>query len=75
MKGKELVQHPAHYGGDVPHEVWKCLHAWGLDRDAYLWTAVKYIARAGKKNPREFLTDLKKAQWYLNKKIELLESK
>jgi Protein of unknwon function (DUF3310) len=72
---KEKVDHPLHYGGDVPHEVWKCLHAWGLDRDAYLWTTVKYIARAGRKDSEALLDDLRKAKWYLDKKIELLQSK
>lgn len=68
---KEKVNHPEHYGGDVPHETWKCLNAWGLEADALLWNAVKYISRAGKKD--NLLEDLKKAQWYLNKRIELLE--
>lgn len=72
-KKKEWVNHPSHYGGDVPHEVWKCLNAWGLEKDALLWNAVKYIARAGKKIAT--LEDLKKAQWYLNKRIELMEKK
>lgn len=69
---RELVNHPQHYGGDVPHEVWKCLNAWGLELDAFLWQTVKYIARAGKKGD-PVLQDLKKAQWYLNKRIELME--
>lgn len=75
MSGKTALQdkvnHPVHYGGDVPHEVWKCLNAWGLEADSLLWNAVKYISRAYKKN--QFLEDLKKAQWYLNKRIELQE--
>ena len=69
---KETVNHPAHYGGDVPHETWKCLRAWGLETDALLWNAVKYISRAGKKGDK--LEDLKKAQWYLNKRIGLMEA-
>ena len=63
----ESVEHPLHYGGDCPHEVIKCLAAWGLESDALLWNAVKYIARAGKKGG--FLTDLRKAQFYLNRRI------
>lgn len=70
---RETVNHPLHYGGDVPHEVWKCLNAWGLERDALLWQVVKYIARSGKKD--DLLEDLKKAKWYLAKRIELLEKK
>jgi hypothetical protein len=70
---KETVNHPSHYGGDVPHEVWKCLHAWALDKDAYLWTAVTYIARSGMKGSE--IEDLEKAKWYIKKKIELLKGK
>jgi hypothetical protein len=68
----DKVNHPSHYGGDVEHEVVKCLHAWGLEEDALLWNACKYIARAGKKG--DLLEDLKKAQWYLNLKIQRLET-
>jgi len=66
----ERVNHPAHYGGDSVYEVIKVLHAWGLEDDALLWNVVKYIARAGKKEA--YTEDLKKAQWYLNKKLERL---
>lgn len=68
----ESVNHPQHYGGDVPHETWKCLHAWGLETDALLWNVVKYISRAGKK--AALVEDLRKAKWYLDKRIELLEA-
>jgi hypothetical protein len=71
-RSMEKVNHPKHYGGDVPHETWKCLHAWGLEADALLWNVVKYISRAGKKV--SLLEDLKKAKWYLDKRIELLEA-
>jgi hypothetical protein len=71
---KEAVNHPAHYGGDVPHEVWKCLNAWGLERDALLWNAVKYISRAGVKDPAKLVEDLEKAKWYLEKRIALLKA-
>jgi hypothetical protein len=67
----EAVAHPSHYGGDVPHETVKCLEAWGLEADALLWNAVKYISRAGKKG--DLLEDLKKARWYLNRRIAALE--
>ena len=35
---------------------------------------VKYITRAGKKAPSKTLVDLKKAEFYLNRKIELMEA-
>ena len=66
----EAVNHPAHYGGDVTHETFKCLAAWGLVDNAYVWNAVKYLSRAGKKGDR--LEDLKKARWYLDREIERL---
>ena len=31
---QEAINHPSHYGGDVPHETYKCLRAWGLEGDA-----------------------------------------
>ena len=72
MSRKEAVNHPQHYGGDVPHETWKCLAAWGLHFNAYLWNCVKYISGAGKKTP-DVIEDLKKARWYLDREIERLE--
>ena len=67
-----MVKHPAHYGGDVPHEVIKCLEAWGLELDALLWNTVKYIARCAKKG--EMLEDLEKARYYLDRRITVLRS-
>lgn len=71
-KEKETVNHPQHYGGDTTYEVIKVLEAWGI-LDFCLGNSIKYIARAGKKH-ENILEDLKKAQWYLNRKIEQLES-
>ncbi len=71
---KEMVNGPAHYGGaDNPYEVIKVCEAWGLDNDAYLFNVVKYVARAGKKCITKELEDLKKAAFYLNRKIQNLE--
>lgn len=68
---EETVNHPAHYGGDTTYEVVKVCEAWGLDKDAYLFNVVKYVGRAGKKG--DALEDLKKARWYLDRKIKRLE--
>lgn len=68
----EMVRHPDHYGGDTTYEVIKCLEAWGLDADAYLFNVVKYVARAGKKG--SVIEDLKKAEFYLQRKIKNLEA-
>lgn len=67
----EAVDHPAHYGGaDNPYEAIKVIEAWGLG--FCLGNAVKYIARAGKKDAT--VQDLKKASWYLNREIARLEA-
>jgi hypothetical protein len=69
---KEMVNHPNHYGGeDNVYEAIKVIDAWGLDNDFYLGNAVKYLSRAGKKD--DTVQDLKKAIWYIEKKIEKLE--
>jgi uncharacterized protein DUF3310 len=68
----DLINHPAHYGGDSVHETIKCMEAHGLDRDFCLGNSFKYLTRAGKKSP-ELLSDLKKAAWYLARKIAKLE--
>lgn len=70
----EQVNHPSHYGGkDNQFEAIKVIDAWELGFS--LGNTVKYISRAGKKNPTKELEDLKKALWYLNHHIESLESK
>lgn len=40
----------------------------------HLGNAVKYIARAGKKDPSKLVEDIKKAIWYLERYIKKLES-
>lgn len=68
----EMVNHPNHYGGgDNVYEVIKVLSAWGLD--FCLGNTVKYIARAGKKDPSKEIEDLEKAAFYLNYKINLMK--
>lgn len=69
----EAVNSPLHYGGDVPHEHWKCMVGSGLVNHAFLYNCTKYIWRLGKKAGADSLEDLKKARWYLNKAIEQLE--
>jgi nicotinamide riboside kinase len=67
---KEAVNHPAHYGGeDNAYEAIKVIEAWGLD--FLLGNTVKYIARAGKKDSE--VQDLKKAKFYLERRIAKLE--
>ena len=66
----------AYYGGnDNPYEVIKVCEAWGLDKDAYLFKIVKYVARAGKKDKTKEIEDLEKARYYLDRKINNLKNK
>lgn len=65
------VNHPKHYGGDTTYETIKVIEAWGLD--FHLGNAVKYISRAGKKEPGKEIQDLQKALWYINRKIQTLK--
>lgn len=70
-----MVNHPDHYGGsENVYEVVKVCENWGLDKDAYLFNVVKYVARAGKKDPKKEIEDLKKASFYLERKIKNLEN-
>lgn len=73
--GSDGKSDSTHYGGaDNPHETIKCLHAWGLEKDALCWNSAKYISRAGKKDGATLLRDLEKAYYYLGKKIERLKA-
>ena len=75
MQQNEMVNHPNHYfGEDNPYEVIKVCEAWGLDKDAYIFNVVKYVARAGKKDQAKELEDLKKAACYLDRKIKNLQN-
>lgn len=61
------VNHPSHYTfGNI--EVIDAIEDWGLGY--HLGNAIKYIARAGKKDPTKTIEDLKKAVWYINRFIE-----
>ena len=72
-KGYEKVNHPKHYGGeDCKHEAISVIEEWNLG--FHLGNVVKYISRAGNKPNQSMLDDLKKAQWYLERRIEMLES-
>lgn len=66
------VHHPDHYMKDSGHEVIDVINAWKLDFD--LGNAVKYIGRAGKKNPERVVEDLEKAVWYITHKIKSIKN-
>ncbi len=63
------VNHPAHYTyGSL--EVIDAIE--GLLLPYHLGNAVKYIARAGRKDPAKTEEDLRKAIWYINRYITFL---
>lgn len=73
MENKEQVNHPNHYGGETNiYEVIKVIDAWNLGFS--LGNTVKYISRAGKKDPDKEIQDLEKAVWYLQHHIDMLKS-
>lgn len=66
----DAVNHPSHYT-DGKIEVIDFIEDKNLD--FCLGNAVKYISRAGKKDPEKEIEDLKKAIWYINRRIQELE--
>ena len=71
LSENESINHPDHYGGDNTYEAIKVIEAWNLDFS--LGNTIKYISRAGKKDKAKEIEDLKKALWYLDRKIKRLE--
>lgn len=68
----ENVNHPNHYLANSGIEVIDAIEAWNLNFSR--GNAIKYIARAGVKNPDKEIEDLQKAAWYINREIEILKT-
>ena len=65
------INHPQYYNvGKV--EAIDVIEDWNLG--FCLGNTVKYIARAGHKDPSTTIEDLKKARWYLDRHIQNLEN-
>lgn len=62
------VNHPSHYTSGKFEVIDIIEDQLGLEglRDFCLGNAIKYICRAGKKDPAKTVEDLKKAEWYLH---------
>lgn len=60
------VNHPDHYKMNGGVEVIQITEQLNFCRG----NAVKYICRAGKKDPAKEVEDLRKAAWYINREIE-----
>lgn len=68
---EEAVDHPSHYNSGK-YEVIDVIEDWNLG--FCLGNTIKYIGRAGKKDPAKMIEDLEKAAWYLNREIQRLKN-
>lgn len=64
MPEHDAVNHPSHYT-DGKYECIDFIESFGLG--FHLGNAVKYITRAGKKDPEKTKEDLEKAIWYVKR--------
>ena len=67
----DMVNHPSHYT-DGKIEVVDFIEDKKLG--FHLGNTVKYICRAGKKDPEKTIEDLQKAEWYLHREIQRLSA-
>lgn len=67
-KQQEQVNHPSHYHAQSGVEVIEAIEAWDLC--FALGNVIKYVARAGHKDPATRREDLLKAQWYLERALK-----
>ena len=68
------VNHPSHYNmGEI--EVIDAVESWGFGKGFNRGNAIKYIARAGRKDGESELDDLRKAKWYIEREIARVSQK
>ena len=67
----DMVNHPSHYT-DGSIEVIDFIEDKKLNY--HRGNALKYLCRAGKKDPEKEVEDLQKAVWYINREIQRLEA-
>jgi hypothetical protein len=70
MQNSDPVNKPAHYTEGRKYEPIKVIRDWNLGFS--LGNAVKYISRAGRKDPLKTIEDLKKAIYYIQDEINVL---
>lgn len=66
------VEHPSYYNAGQT-EVIDAIESWGFGEGFNKGNAIKYIARAGRKNKETEIEDLRKAITYLQFEIDRLE--
>jgi len=69
-KCEDVIKFPKHYNATEIQPI-DVIEKWNLG--FHLGNVVKYISRAGIKDPNKKIEDLKKANWYLSRYIESLE--
>lgn len=70
MSKRDVIKQPSHYVEGRKYEPKDVIRDWGLNFN--LGNAVKYIARAGRKD--DIVQDLKKAQEYIQFEIDAIEA-
>lgn len=67
-----IVDHPPHYIAGRKYEPKDVIRDWDLNFS--LGNAVKYISRAGRKDPSKTIEDLEKAIFYINDEIAAIRA-
>lgn len=71
LENADSISHPSHYANGWSNS------AEVIDLTEHLsfcaGNVVKYVCRAGRKDPVKHVEDLKKARWYLDREIERIE--
>jgi len=62
---------PAHYAALGEYSALHVIEKWGLNY--LLGTCIKYIQRAGRKPGADTIVDLKKARWYIQRQLYMLD--
>lgn len=63
---EDSINHPSHYTAYEGVEIIDLTEQMNFNRG----NAVKYISRAGLKDPNTEIEDLKKARWYIDREIQ-----
>lgn len=73
----DAVHHPSHYASGKYEVIDIIEDQLGLDglRGFCLGNTIKYVCRAGKKDPAKTIEDLEKAEWYLHHCIERMKER
>ena len=69
-----MINHPEHYNTGK-YEVIDIIEGNNWGEGFNRGNAVKYILRAGIKNPDKEIEDLEKARWYIDREIQRLQEK